>query len=179
MKYYRIEPSTKKSVIEVEYYGREDGLRIAVETCWRWGEFKLNVPETEEELKEYLDYRGVELEEYNEDPESYPFLPQEDDEVVELEDYEFETLSTWDGCSEEHSVYAGYNYKGEVPAELEESILELLEEEGISVLWEDWSEIEGDHPLRGFSSEDCSYVIYNGVTIEECDERGSLLNEEE
>ena len=51
MKYYIIEPKFKKSLVEAEWYEREDGARILVQTLWRGGSFKLSVPETENEMK--------------------------------------------------------------------------------------------------------------------------------
>jgi len=178
MKYYRLEPATKKSVVETEYFQREDGLRLSVEVGWRWGEFVIHVPETEEELQPWLEDRwGITKEEYDEDPDSYPTMPDpEEDDTCELEDYEFEMLSTWDGCWEDYEVYVPYGKDFEVDGDEEDQILETLSEDGCSALWEEWEE---DHPLHGWESVDCTYVIYNGFTLEECDENGDPLKEQE
>jgi len=174
MKYYRVEPKSKKSVVETEYFSREDGVRISVEVGWRWGEYVLHVPETDEELQYWLDNRwDITKEEYDEEPECYSTLPDPEDDTLELEDWEHKMLSTWDGCWEKYEVYAGYNSKVELTEEMKDEIMETLEEEGPSAFWE---EQEEDHPLYGFEYEDCSTVIYNGFTLVECDEHGNPLD---
>lgn len=191
MKYYRLEPATKKSVVETEHFQREDGLRLSVEVGWRWGEFKLSIPDTEEEILEFLQERGGydTIQEWMADYfgdediitedtplETYLLPNPEEDDTVELEDYEFEMLSTWDGCWEDYNVYAPYGKEVEFTEEEEDAILEALSEEGSSGLWDEWEE---DHPLHGWESVDCTYVIYNGFTLEECDENGTPLKEQE
>ena len=52
MKYYVIEPSYKKSVIEYTLFKRQvegDMQFLRKELGWRWGSFGVAVPETEEE----------------------------------------------------------------------------------------------------------------------------------
>ena len=176
MKYYRVEPKMKKSVVETQYYEREDGLRLSVEIGWRWGEFLLQAPETDEELQEWLDYRGISREEYDEDRDSYPLLPDpEEDDTLELEDWEHEMLSTWDGCWEEYDVFLGYKSEVELTEEMKDEIIEMLSEEGSCALWDEWEE---GHPLHGWDSTDCTTVIYNGFTLVESDEHGNPLEGE-
>ena len=68
MKYFRIEPTYKKSL--VEYYvfrkplsdltddGPEGNIATLIkEIGWRWGDFIATVPETEDEITEWLSYR--------------------------------------------------------------------------------------------------------------------------
>lgn len=47
-KTYKVEPTFKKSVIEIMSYYNDDGS-IDVETCWRWGTFNIT-PENENEV---------------------------------------------------------------------------------------------------------------------------------
>ena len=89
MKTYILEPTYKKSVCEVELWRKIDtilstdnddnwytswnGPILRKECWWRWGEFTLEIPETEEEidvflnekgfgtLEEYLEYQGVDI----------------------------------------------------------------------------------------------------------------------
>lgn len=178
MKYYRVEPKMKKSVVEIEYFARPDGVRLSVEVGWRWGEYVLKAPETEEEWQEWFDTRwDIPKEEYDEDPDLWPTLPNpEEDDVLELEDWDHEMLSTWDGCWEDYNVYAGYGATVELTEEMKDEIIDILQEEGSTALWEDWPE---DHPLYGFETQDCTAVIYNGFTMVECDEHGNVLEDEE
>ena len=174
MKYYRVEPAMKKSCVETEIYERSDGLRLSVEVGWRCGDYVIHVPETDEELQYWLDNRwGITKEEYDEDPDCYPLIPDpEEDDTLELEDWEHEMLSTWDGCWEDYDVYAPYNWDRELDEDEKEQILEVLTEEGSTALWEEYDE---GHVMHGWNSADCTTVIYNGFTIEECDENGRPL----
>ena len=66
MKHYRIEPTHKKSVIEIATFRRpleeltgndEDKGRwgyLRKELGWRWGSFMISVPDTDEEIKEIV-----------------------------------------------------------------------------------------------------------------------------
>ena len=157
MKYYVIEPKSKKSLIELEHYVREDGARIVVETLWRGGSFKLTVPETESEIKELLG------DSYDEDDvEYYSWLPEEDEDYVELEDYQYEMLGTFDGCAEDYHTY-------NMSDDESEALVEILEEEGMSVFWD---EVE---MFEGFESENCYYAISGGFVLTECNENGEPL----
>ena len=156
MKYYIITPKTKKSLFELQHYVREDGARIVVETTWRGGEFKLTVPETEAEIKELLG------DSYDEDDvEYYSWLPEDDDDYVELDDYQYEMLGTFDGCSEDYETY-------NMDEDESEFLVEILEEEGSSVFWD---EVE---MFEGFESEACYYAIAGGFVLTECDENGKI-----
>ena len=158
MKYYLLEPKFKKSLIECEWYERKDGAKILMQTTWRTGSFKLNVPETNEEIKELL---GSAYDE--DDVEYYTWLPEEDDDYIELDDYQFEMLSTWDGCSEDHEVF-----KVEDEDEVD-AITEALEEHGIGGLW------DGEGVLEGFDADYCFYEIHGGCVLTECNENGEPL----
>ena len=163
MKYYIIEPKNKKSVIEYEHYVREDGARIVVETLWRGGEFKLTVPETESEIKELLG------DSYDEDDvEYYTWIPDEDDTYVELEDFQYEMLGTFDGCAEDYNFY---NTMDKIDGEIQEKMQEVLEENGSSVLLD-------NHPMfEGFEVEGSFYQIHGEFVLTECDEDGIVQGE--
>jgi hypothetical protein len=65
MKYFKIEPTYKKSLVEFTIFTRplsdfrEDAKEnqratLIKELGWRWGEFMVEVPETDEEVAEWL-----------------------------------------------------------------------------------------------------------------------------
>ena len=66
MKYYKLEPTYKKSLIELYSFkrplsdfveGHENRNAILVkEIGWRWGDFTIEVPETQDEVNEWLEY---------------------------------------------------------------------------------------------------------------------------
>ena len=147
MKHYRIEPTYKKSVIEIATFRRpleeltgndEDKGRwgyLRKELGWRWGSFMISVPDTEEEITEFLKERGEyesvahyladywgdddiitqspSLEEY--------LLPSTEDAFVDLtEDYDAEMIDCWDGCWEDWGIT--------VPGDDLENTEEMIEE---------------------------------------------------
>jgi|DEB0MinimDraft_10_1074344.scaffolds.fasta_scaffold61944_2 hypothetical protein len=160
MKYYIIEPKYKKSLIEYEHYVREDGARIVVETLWRGGSFMLTVPETESEIKELLG------DAYDEDDvEYYTWLPEEGEDYIELDDYQYEMLGTFDGCAEDYNFY---NMSDKIDEEAQEEMMEVLQEEGNSVLWD-------ENPMfEGFEVDSCYYEIHGEFVLTECDENGKI-----
>ena len=118
MKQYVIKPKSKKSVAEIQSFYKEiDGVQVWVnyEETWRWGSFLLGVPETEEEIKAYLEDQGVDtLEElfemYDVKTLEEILLPDpEDDHIMLTEDYgyDFELVETWDGCGSWFTARAG------------------------------------------------------------------------
>lgn len=162
MKYYLLEPKYKKSLYEMEIHGRYNNEQVGVTTCWRTGSFLVRVPESETEIKELLGNA------YDEDDvEFYSWLPDEDDDYIELDDYQCEMLSTYDGCSEDYEV----RIEDEQVADM---IMEALNENGASVLW------DGEHALfEGFDADSCYYEIHGGCVLTECDENGNPLEEQE
>ena len=190
MKHFRIEPTYKKSVVEYTVFRRplddltgneEDKGKFAYlrkELGWRWGSFRIDVPETEEEIKEFLEERGgydsvaeyladywgdediivesTTLEEY--------LLPSTEDDFVDLtEDYEAEMIDCWDGCWEEFIFY-GPNWTEESQEELEASWEENQEsDDGAFSRYEFLED-------NGWESIDCNFQIHGGVIVEESEE---------
>ena len=194
MKHFRIEPTYKKSLIELSTFRRpleeltgndEDKGKFAYlrkELGWRWGSFRIDVPETEEEIKEFLeerggydsvahylaDYHGEEdiivesttLQEY--------LLPSEDDEFVDLtEDYDAEMLDCWDGCWEDWDITTN----GPELEDTDDMIEEI--EEAYSEEYEEGVEALGWQFLDNF------YEIHCNVTVTPCDEYGEVEEQEE
>lgn len=173
MKHYRIEPTYKKSVVEYRVF-QKDNLMATQEIGWRWGEFIIHVPETEDELKEWCEYRGYEsiqdlkdsygLEEGEPIPQ-FVFSPEETDEYVELDDYDWEMISTWDGCWEYWSV-TGPDLKDEEKEALVEEIEAIYYEEYENGLYE-----------AGWTDTACYTEIHTQVSIQECDEGGEVYED--
>ena len=194
MKHFRIEPTYKKSVIELSTFRRpleeltgndEDKGKFAYlrkELGWRWGSFMISVPDTEEEIKEFLeergsyesvaeylaDYHGEEdiiiesttLQEY--------LLPSEDDDFVDLtEDYDAEMLDCWDGCWEDWGIA--------VPGDELEDTDDLIEEieEAYSEEYEEGVEALGWQFIDNF------FEIHCNVTVTPCNEHGEVEEQEE
>tara|TARA_R110002074_G_scaffold292777_6_gene464485 strand:- start:19 stop:525 length:507 start_codon:yes stop_codon:yes gene_type:complete len=156
MQRYRITPQFKKSVVETEVYSKKgiDGKYIYAgkELGWRTGEFIITVPETDEEITQWVETMNnngchwtrpqvtqMLLDGLN------PFLPSEDDTFVELDDYDYEMESTWDGCWEDWNI-EGIN---------DDAKCELLIEqitEGYNESYEDWME-ENDWEFVSHTTE--------------------------
>ena len=64
MKYFKMEPSYKKSVVENTIFTRldEEGniITLTKEVCWRGASWLINVPETQEEIDAWVESRGYE-----------------------------------------------------------------------------------------------------------------------
>ena len=80
----KIEPTYKKSVIDIEFFKNDEDVWVHYEQGWRWGTFFANV--TDEEMEELLAHNK-----YCEENNVY-----EEFEISALTD--FELNDTWDGC---------------------------------------------------------------------------------
>ena len=62
MKYFTIEPTYKKSVVEITTFRRldENGKQIVLhkEVGWRWGTFMVSMPDTEQEALDFIKSEG-------------------------------------------------------------------------------------------------------------------------
>lgn len=174
MKHFRITPSYKKSTIEYRVWEKklEDGtvIRATNEIGWRTGTFVVHVPETNEEIDEWLTNRGMSIDDYDGDYEAVkPTLcPTETDDFIEFDDYDTDFLDSWDGCWEEWTVDLFGPSKDDLDPD---EILEEIEE----AYSEDWS--EGVENL-GFSEDLCYFEMHCNPIIVECEEDGSVHEEE-
>lgn len=186
MKYYRIEPTHKKSLIENTIFRRKDEngnyIFLKREQCWRWGSFLFSVPETEDEINNYINEQG-----YNNfldwvsdngfedliESETYAgiiankLLPSESDEFVDItEDYPNATfMDAWDGIWE---GWITYSFKTELSYDEKESTAEKASdayyennEDGVEAL--------------GWEYIDTTFEIQCAVSIQPCDEGGNVL----
>jgi len=184
MKYYRLEPSVKKSVIEWHTFKRKDAdgntIFLRKELGWRYGAWLISVPETDEEIKEYLSDKG-EYESfqeyladyYGEDDiiteetklEDY-LLPKIDEDFIDIsEDYEdAEMLETWDGCWEDWSLVGAELH------EIDEEQQEQWIEDATAAYDEDYE--DGVEDL-GWEFIDCFYEMHCHPEITPCDKNGN------
>lgn len=173
MKIYRLEPTLKKSVVEYDIF-RKDDIWVRKEIGWRWGEFDIFVPETEEELIQWGNDRVGSAEPYyenlqqllddygEEDMEGMlgHTIPTENHEFHELSDYEYEMNSTWDGCWEDWVFTSGVDKLSE---EEQEALLEELQEKYLEDYEDGLAEL-------GFEYMDSYTDIHCPVTLVEVDE---------
>ena len=188
MKYYKIEPTYKKSVVEWTIFRREvEGKPqfLRKELGWRWGSFLIQVPDTDAEKLEWAKDKGYDsvqecLEDYygHEDVDSNPdlaeyLLPDPEDDYIELEDFESEMIECWDGCWDDWSI--------SIPSADEDEVMDEEEEDAIleaaQIAYDEEYE-EGVESL-GWTFVDCQFDICCTTTAVECDEHGNVPEEEE
>ena len=172
MKTYNVEPTYKKSVIEYNVWKKEleDGsvVHATMELGWRWGEFTVYEPETEEEILQWANdrvgdpnyYSNIQevLDDYGYDSvDEMEFIPNDSEECNfhEMSDYEFDMDSTWDGCWEDWNVVVFGEKKDDHDVD---ELREQVEEGWYEDSW-DFMEQEGWEEL------DCYYEIHCPVTV--------------
>lgn len=177
MKQFVIQPTMKKSVVEVRTFKKvtDEGTQwLRYEDCYRWGGFVLCVPETDEEKEDWAKHQG-ELsfkdwcEAYDEDPatvdiQSYCLPSSDEDPVMIMEDWGWnaEMIETWDGgCWTEWTV-SSYGENKLTEEECEE------EAERLSELYYD--EYEEGLEAEGWEEVDVDWLIYNEFKITEVPE---------
>tara|TARA_B110000858_G_scaffold3097_1_gene3578 strand:- start:6416 stop:7018 length:603 start_codon:yes stop_codon:yes gene_type:complete len=187
MKYFLIEPTYKKSVVEYNSFVKViNGVQTfaTLEEGYRWGSWMFSVPETDAEIKEfinskedvnslqeYLDwFHGVSEEEFNEmdtiDLAEYMLPDPEDDTCLLTEDYEdAEMIDMWDGC------WSYWNVKqhGESDNHLSEEEREKLAEAVEELYNEDYTE-----SLEAEDWEHCDFYteIHCNIKIAPCNSNG-------
>ena len=169
MKHYLVEPTYKKSVAEIERITNiETGELLVIETGWRWGQFMISVPETDEEIQTYLEQKGYDnldtyLAEHRATTLEEVMLPENGDEEVNLADYDYEFLYTDDGCWTD-VLFFGDN--------LTEEENEARREELSDVYFNEfYSGLEG----RNFFTDETFYIIDCPVRVVPCNENGEEL----
>jgi len=152
MKEFIITPKYKKSLLEITIWNKTDetgSYTVRHELWWRTGRFSVSVPETTEEKVAWAEIHDYGLDEL----EHVEFLPNEDDEEIDLDDYFAEMLDCDDGTYEEFSLTKH-------PDDADDEIIEEIEE-GLS------DEAEEYLDENGWELGESSFVITNGVTITE------------
>jgi len=177
MKYVKVEPQFKKCVTDTTTWKKViEGETAYLTKCetYRGGSFLINVPETPEEIKECLAYRDMTLSEayeyFGEDFDlNELWLPNPDEDWVEMGDYQAELLDMYDGCATDWNLILSDDIMSE---EDQEELLDKLEmvydeEHDLGIAEEGWEEC------------DCVQEIHCELTLSECDEYGNVLEESE
>jgi len=196
MKYFLLEPTYKKSTVEKTFFRRElepltgnpedagKWAYVTKELGWRWGSFLISVPETEEEILEFVKSSGYDdvlswAIDHGEsitqgDDEVLPpnfslynyLVPSEDAEYVDVtEDYpEAEMYECWDGCWEDWEVSSTGTTPDVDIEEIEEAFSEDYEE-GVEEL--------------GWTFVDMAFELHCNPKITPCDENGQVFETEE
>jgi len=196
MKYFLLEPTYKKSTVEKTFFRRElepltgnpedagKWAYVTKELGWRWGSFLISVPETEEEVLEFVKSSGYDdvlswAIDHGEsitqgDEEVLPpnfslynyLVPSEDAEYVDVtEDYpEAEMYECWDGCWEDWEVSSTGTTPDVDIEEIEEAFNEDYEE-GVEEL--------------GWTFVDSAFELHCNPKITPCDENGQVFETEE
>ena len=175
MKFYRVEPEYKKCVTDTTTWKKEiDGETAYLTKCeaYRWGAFLIRVPETDAEIDERLEEKEMTREDvknfYGEDFDlNELWLPDPTEEWFEMADYQAELLEMWDGCSTDWDLIVSSDVLDE---EAKEEMLDHLmvvydEEYDFGLNEEEWEDI------------DCVQEIHTTLSIVECDESGTPLEE--
>jgi hypothetical protein len=192
MKYFLIEPTYKKSVVEYNSFVKViNGVQTyaTLEEGYRWGSFLMPIPETDEEIKawldskddasslqEYLDwYHSVDEEEFNAmdtiDLAEYMLPDPEDDSCLLTEDYgDAEMLDMWDGCW----MFWNIRQNGDSENHLSEEESDQLSEEVEALYNEDYNE-----SLEAADWEHCDFYteIHSNLKITPCDSYGKVAEE--
>ena len=135
----KLEPTYKKSTVEIEFFKDDNNTWVHVETGWRWGVFYANL--TDDEM--------TELEEHNKHCEENNVY--DDFEISGLSDWEID--HTWDGCWMDFRVWNN-NWTEEQREELREEI------ENSDLDYFSWLE---EH---GFVTQDMETYICGQISIE-------------
>ena len=143
---FNVSPKYKKSFIEFNYFEKNiNGKKIKLvrELVWRDGE--INVTVDKEEFKKFKNADEL-------------FNSIKKHEVLLFNDefpFEYEFVSSWDGCYDDYSLK--YDDGAEVEENVEEGIMNIIEEEGID-------ELENNHD---FIMIDTTYEMDGELVIQE------------
>ena len=174
MKHYLMEPKNKKACAEYDIFQKEiDGVTYCVvkEEVYRWGSWILHVPDTKQEIADWLEDMGETMEsmiDCYESVDKFPFVPDSSDDFIELADYDAEFVEMWDGCSCDWYLQ---DPKGEIPEDKSEEIIDLVQD----IFSENYHEGLED---EGWENVDCFQQIHSEVTLKECDDTGSVSEED-
>lgn len=196
MKYFLLEPTYKKSVVEWTLFQRkdEDGktINLRKELGWRWGSWLISIPETEEECMEVIKKRRCDTvldyaTEYGHtmtDPETKEevlpedfniqemlqsdLMPSETEESVDItEDYnDAEMLETSDGCWEFWSVDS---FQVKIDEETSDQIIAEAEEAYGDNYEEGLAEL-------GWQFADTYFEMSCSPKLTPCDENGGVTD---
>lgn len=154
---FNVSPKYKKSFVEymtLQKKINEKVVKVTRELVWRTGEFSVTI--SEEEFKKYCQEKDLKIDtiENNEDK---IFESLRKDGILAFDDsfpFEHEFLSSFDGCSDDYSIY--YEDGSDVEDSIEEEINGILEEG-------DFYDLEDEH---NYNIDDTRYEIHGDLDIE-------------
>ena len=176
MKYYRLEPTYKKSVVEQTLYYK-DGVYANFEEGYRWGQFIIYIPETEQEFEDWTSRFGKSLEDYehvfSDDNIKDKYLaicgPDLECDYLTLEGLDHDMIELSDGC------WSSWHVQTEPLGSSEEGepLLPEEEEDLIDYLSELYDEGYGESVENaGWKVMDNWTEIQSTVTMVPCDVNG-------
>jgi len=154
---FNVSPKHKKSFVEytiVQKNINDKNVKVKRELVWRQGEIEVKI--TEEEFKKYLEDKELNISKL-EGNEHILFDSLKKEDVLVFDDkfpFEYEFLSSFDGCSDDYYIY--YEDGSDVEDSIEEEINNVLEEG-------DFYDLEDDH---GYEIEDTIYELHGELDIE-------------
>lgn len=199
MKYFRLEPTYKKSVIEWTIFTRKNeedkDIFLRKELGWRWGTWLISVPDTEEEALEYIESKGYKGNDAvfewasdhghtvlddndNEilDPDAsvvdmvtWQMLPSEEDEFVDITE-DYEDAEMLECWDGCWEFWHIDSYQ----VELDEDTKQAWVEEAIEVYTEDHE--EGVENI-GWAFLETSFEFHCPPNLIPCDEQGTPLED--
>jgi hypothetical protein len=178
MKYFKLEPTLKKSIVELTVCEQElpDGVAIRAEheQGWRSGTFIISVPETAEEVDQWLADHGYDIEDFGMDIGAVRDFakPASDSEYYELDDYDYVIEALEDSCWSDWNI--------EVQSASDTKMTAVSTDDDIAAViaaaWEE-QEFDGVEAL-GYTQGESRYEITSTITLTECDEDGNILGDE-
>jgi hypothetical protein len=175
MKYFLLEPTYKKSVVEYTTFVKktEDAtIRATREEGYRWGSWIIKVPETVEDAVEWCADMNCSFEDdFENDLDALieSATPDVNNDFHEVDDYNNEFVELFDGCWADWTIHVTGDGKDNYD---EEEIQEEVEN-----AWdEEWnSGVEN----VGYEELGCWCEIQVEPKLTPCDERGAILDEVE
>jgi hypothetical protein len=175
MKYFKLEPTLKKSIVEFTVWEQElpggVAIRAEHEQGWRRGTFIISVPETAEEVDQWLADHGYDIKDFGTDiTDVCKFAkPDPDAEFYELDDYDYILEALEDGSWSDWNI--------DVYDNTESAAFDI--DDLIAVITAAWEEegFDGVEAL-GYTQLESRYEISSTITLTECDEEGNILGDE-
>lgn len=175
MKYFLLEPTYKKSVVEYTTFVKktEDAtIRATREEGYRWGSWIIKVPETVEDAAEWCEDMNCSFEDDFENDLAALIesaTPDVENDFHEVDDYNNEFVELFDGCWGDWTIHITGEGKDNYDQE------EIQEE--VETAWEEeWnSGVEN----AGYEEQGCWCEIQVQPKLTPCDENGNVEEQEE
>ena len=155
---YNVSPKYKKSFVDyttVEKKVNDKKIKVTRETLWRFGEMEVAI--TKEEFERHVKDKDLKINTMENNEQEF-FESLQKDGVLVFDDsfpFEYEFLSSFDGCSDDYSIY--YDDGSDVEDSVEKEINEIIEEG-------DFYSLEDDH---GYIIDDTTYEIHGELDVTE------------